>query len=354
MKHFPLVIFALLYLSGCGKQNPDIPKSPRIKNQKITSVISPKINQQVKIGEEIFFEIESSKQRIDSVRIQVGNYSEMFITASFSWTPQTNRTGTYKIQLSTYCNGKEEIHYPRLKLLSDIEPEQYSYVVLGTYPHNTADFTQGLFFLNDQMVESTGQKKKSEIKKTDPVSGETISKIPLEDQYFGEGCTLYNDEIYQLTWTSNTGFVYDLDLNKKRSFQYNTLGWGLTTMGDSLVMSDGSDKLYFMSPEDFSEIGRLEVYNSEGAVHNLNELEYINGHIYANEWQTDLIHVIDPFTGKIIKTIDLSGLLTKEEAQSADVLNGIAYDQAGDRLFVTGKLWPWLFEIKLQPKNTNL
>jgi len=172
--------------------------------------------------------------------------------------------------------------------------------------------------------------------------------------FFGEGCTVYNNSIYQLTWTSKTGFVYDLDLNRKRSFQYNTPGWGLTTMGDSLVMSDGTEKLYFMTPGDFSEIDRIEVYNDKEAVDNLNELEYINGLIYANQWQTDFIHVIDPSSGRILKTIDLSGLLTDEEAQKADVLNGIAYDEKGDRLFVTGKMWPWLFEIKLQPKNTNL
>jgi len=184
MRQFPFLLIGLFCLASCGKQNPDSPKSPRIKNEKTTSVLSPKINQVVKIGEEVLFEIQAGDLSIDSVRIQVGSYSEMFTSGSFSWTPPTERTGTYKIQLSIYCNGIKEVHYRRLKLLSDIEPEQYSYIVLGAYPHNTNDYTQGLFFLNDQLIESTGQEKKSEIKKVDLITGETITKIPLDDHFF--------------------------------------------------------------------------------------------------------------------------------------------------------------------------
>lgn len=340
---------------GCGKQNTDTPTSPRIKNQKKTKLVFPKINQEVQIGSEILFEIESGDLKIDSIQVQVGDYSKVFKAGSFSWIPPTKRTGTYKIQLTAFIDGKEEIHYPRLKLLSDIEPEQYSYIVMGTYPHDTDDYTQGLFFLEDQLIESTGQKGKSVIKKVDPLSGKSEIKTPLDNQYFGEGSTLYNNEIYMLTWYSQTGFVYDLNLNQLRKFQFHTdEGWGLTTMGDSLVMSDGSEKLYFMNPGEFSEIGRIEVYNDKEPVVNLNELEYINGLIYANEWQTDNIHIIEPSSGRVLKTIDLSGLLTDAESSKAEVLNGIAYDKDGDRLFVTGKWWPWLFEIKLKPKKTNL
>lgn len=353
MLKYPLLI-GLLYLSGCGKQTTDTPESPRIKSKKTTTVLFPRINQEVVLGEEVQFEIQSGEIKIDSVRIQTPSYSKTFLRGSFGWIPQTQRTGTYKFQISVYFNREEEIHYPRLKLLSDIETERCTYVVLRAYPHNTNDYTQGLFFLDDQLIESTGQEKKSEIKKIDIQSGEVISKTPLDDQFFGEGCTLYKNEIYQLTWNSRVGFVYDLALNKKRTFRYTTEGWGLTTIGDTLVMSDGSNKLYFMTPDDFSEIDRIEVYNNKESVYNLNELEYIDGFIYANEYQTNFIHVIEPTTGRVVRTIDLSGLLTEEEAQAADVLNGIAHDPLGDRLFVTGKWWPWIFEIKLQPKNTNL
>ncbi|MCP4459328.1 MAG: glutaminyl-peptide cyclotransferase [Cytophagales bacterium] len=354
MRPFYLVLLTLLFCAGCGKQNSDSPESPRIKSVKLTKVISPKINQVVTIGDEVLFEVESGELKIDSINIRVGDYSQTFNSESFNWIPSTEKTGIFKVQLTAFCNGKEETHYPRIKLLSDIEPEQYSYIVMGAYPHDTQDYTQGLFFLDNQLVESTGQEEKSELKKTNPMTGQTIMKVPLDNQYFGEGCTLYNNEIYQLTWNSKTGFVYDLELNMKRTFQYNTEGWGLTTIGDSLVMSDGSNKLYFMTPGDFSEIDRLEVYNHLGAVDNLNELEYINGLIYANQYNTNLIHAIEPSSGRILKTIDLTGLLTEEEARAADVLNGIAYEKRKDQLYVTGKWWPWLFEIKLKPKNPNL
>ncbi len=354
MRQYSFLLVGMIFLIGCGKGKSDVPESPRIKNKKTTKIVSPKINQEVKIGEDVFFELQSDVVKIDSIRIQAGGFEETFNNSTFTWNPPGIATGTYKIQLTAYYNDSEEVHYSKLKLFSNIQPEQFSYVITGTYPHNTDDYTQGLFFLNNELIESTGQKRKSAIKKVNPITGEAISNIPLEDQYFGEGCTLFNNEIYQLTWTSRVGFVYDLDLNLKKSFQYDTQGWGLTTMGDSLVMSDGSEKIYFMNPGDFSEIGRIEVYNDQGAVDSLNELEYINGLIYANEYQTNFIHAIEPSTGRILKTIDLSGLLTDAESQKADVLNGIAYDQKGDRLFVTGKWWPWLFEIKLQPKKSKI
>ena len=349
-----LLIIGLLYLGGCEPKNSAPPESPRIKNSKFAKIILPEINQSAKLGKAVSFQLESVQGSIDSVLIQADGSSQVYNASSFKWVPTTQKTGTCKIQVTVYGNGKEEIHYPRLKLLSDIEPEQFSYVVIAAHPHDTNDYTQGLFFLDSQLIESTGQTEKSEIKKVDPISGEVIVKVPLDDQYFGEGSTRYGNEIYQLTWKLRTGFVYDLDLNKKRSFQYNTQGWGLTTKGDSLAMSDGTEKIYFMNPSDFKEVGRIEVYNDKGAVDSLNELEYINGQIYANEYQTDLIHAIEPSTGRILKTIDLSGLLTSEEAAAAHELNGIAYDQQGDRLFVTGKWWPWLFEIKLRPKSANL
>jgi len=353
MRYLSFLIIGLLFLIGCGKQDPETPESPRIKNKKNTRIISPSINQLVILGDEVSFEVSADEQSIDSVTLQVENNSTTFKASTFNWTPPTQRTGIYKMELTIYCGGVSEVHYPRIRLLSDIEPEEFTYVILGTYPHNTNDYTQGLFFLNDQLVESTGQRGKSEIKINALFTGVSKSTTPIGDEFFGEGCALYNDEIYQLTWTGRTGFVYDLDLNRKRTFQYQTEGWGLTTIGDSLLMSDGSENLYFMTPGDFSEIDRLEVYNNKGAVSSLNELEFINGLIYANEYQTDRIHLIEPTSGRVMKTIDLAGLLTNEEAGEADVLNGIAYDPIGDRLFVTGKWWPWLFEIKLKPKNTN-
>ncbi len=345
----PFLVVLLLLVSCSKKESETETESPIIK--KVTSVLSPSINEKVALGSSIDFNVTSKNTEIDSVIIVAGSESVKFQSGTFSWVPATNRTGTFKFILKAYNGGKEEVHYPRLKMLSDVAPEEFQYVVLGSYAHDETAFTQGLFFHDNLLFESTGQEGESTIRKVDLVSGEVLVSKPIGDEYFGEGCTIYKDEIYQVTWTSNVGFIYDLDLNQKRSFRYGMEGWGLTTMGDSLLMTDGSENLYFMSPTDFLEIDRLEVYTNEGPVTNLNEIEYINGMVYANEWQTDNIHVIDPKSGRVLKTIDMADLLTPEEKQSADVLNGIAYDKEGDRLFVTGKYWPKLFEIKLQPKN---
>jgi len=304
------------------------------------------------MGDSIRIEV-TSERKIDSVQIISGGRTHNTTKTQLSWPVETTKTGTHKFRVKVFFDSTSETHYPRLIVLSDRQPEQYSYLVTGTYPHNEDSYTQGLFYHDDFFIESTGQKKKSSIKKVDPMSGEIINQTPLTDDLFGEGCTVYKNEVYQLTWQAGTGIVYDMELNEKRRFSYNTEGWGLTTVGDSLAMTDGSETIRYMNPRDFSEVGSIEVYTDEGPVTNLNELEYINGYIYANEYQSENIHVIDPKSGKVLKTIDMSALLTENESEKADVLNGIAYDKAGDRLFVTGKWWPWIFEIKLKPDNRN-
>ncbi len=339
-------------MTGCGKQDKDKPDSPRIK--KNTRIEAPGMNAYATLGESVTFTVTADEGTVDSVKVVAGKVQTVFKTSTFNWVPATQRTGTFGFQVNVYSEGQEEIHYPRMRMLSDVVPEPFTYVSLGAYEHDTNAYTQGLFFLNDRLIESTGERGKSTLRKVHPVTGEVLQNVPLADTYFGEGCTVYKDKIYQLTWTSRVGFIYDLELNQTGTFQYSTDGWGLTTMGDTLVMSDGSERLYFMNPMGFTEIDQIEVYNNVGKVTQLNELEYINGHIYANEYQSNKIHVIEPTTGRVLKTIDMSGILSPDEVSKADVLNGIAYDAEGDRLFVTGKWWPWLFEIKLQPINSQL
>lgn len=351
MHKITLLLVGIIVLVSCGKQNQDPPESPRIRKE--TSVVSPSMNKEVTLGKSVSFSIEA-ESTIDSVKVLSNGNEETYKSATFDWTPNTIRTGTLNIQVKAYTKGVEEVHYWRLRMLSDIVPEEYTYVSMGAYEHDADAYTQGLFFLDDKLIESTGERGKSTIRKVHPITGEIIQNVPLTDQFFGEGCTVYKDKIYQLTWTSRQGFIYDRNLNLTGSFQYNTDGWGLTTKGDTLIMTDGSEKVYFMNPQGFVEIDHLEVYTDKGKVENLNELEMVNGLLYANEYQTNLIHVIELSSGRVLKTIDLSGLLSAEEAKSADVLNGIAYNEERDQLFVTGKWWPWLFEIKLQPKNTQL
>jgi len=179
-------------------------------------------------------------------------------------------------------------------------------------------------------------------------TGKVLQLYALPPQFFGEGVTVYGDEIIQLTWQSNTGFVYDKDSFKLlQTFNYPTEGWGITHDGERLIMSDGTSTLRFWDPQTYVEIGRIKVYDDDGPVVRLNELEYIQGEIYANVWQTNRIARIDPNTGQVTGWIDLAGLSPQDSSQPVDVLNGIAYDAENDRLFVTGKLWPKLFEIKL-------
>lgn len=223
----------------------------------------------------------------------------------------------------------------------------YGYTIINTYPHDPTAFTQGLVFEDGVLYEGTGLRGQSSLRRIELETGKILHVYELPHTYFGEGITIYKDTIIQLTWQSNTGFVYDKDtFALLQEFSYPTEGWGITYDGNTLIMSDGTSTLHFLHPETFEEISSIEVYH-DAPVTRLNELEYIDGKIYANVWLTDRIAIIDPDTGKVTGWIDLEGLLPEECTQRADVLNGIAYDADNDRLFVTGKLWPYLFEIDL-------
>jgi glutaminyl-peptide cyclotransferase len=225
---------------------------------------------------------------------------------------------------------------------------RYQYRVVRTYPHDRRAFTQGLVYADGLFYEGTGLHGQSSLRKVEPASGRVLKELKLDPAFFGEGVTIFGDRIVQLTWQSQVGFVYDkktFGLLKK--FGYNHEGWGITHDGKRIIMSDGSPFLRILDPKDFHQIATIAVADARGPVNGLNELEYVRGSIYANVWPTDMIAVIDPGTGKVRDWIDLKGLLAREDAPGTDVLNGIAYDPQGDRLFVTGKLWPKLFEIRI-------
>lgn len=227
----------------------------------------------------------------------------------------------------------------------------YTYEIVNIYPHDRNAFIQGLIFEEGILYEGTGLRGHSTLRKVELETGKILQLCVLPPQLFGEGVTIYGHKIIQLTWQSNVGFVYDKEsLKLLQTFNYPTEGWGITHDGKQLIMSDGTSTLYFWDPETFKEIGRVQVHDDEGPVTRLNELEYIQGEIYANIWQTDRIARIAPQTGQVTAWIELAGLLSPEDySQPVDVLNGIAYDAENDRLFVTGKLWPKLFEIELIP-----
>ncbi len=234
-----------------------------------------------------------------------------------------------------------------------ISPRSYSYKILNVYPHDPQAFTQGLVFADGILYEGTGGAGVSTLRKVKLETGEVLQLRRLRGHYFGEGVALYEDKIIQITYLDKTGFVCRKDnFEVLERFSYPTEGWGLTFDGMHLVMSDGTANLYFLDPQTFARVRQIEARDQDGPVPMLNELEYINGYIYSNIWQTDDIAIISPKTGQVAGYIHLQGILDMESIeQPIDVLNGIAYDAEKGRLFVTGKLWPELFEIQIVPEG---
>ena len=228
-------------------------------------------------------------------------------------------------------------------------PPVYTYTVVHTFPHDRNAFTQGLVFADGELYEGTGLHGRSSVRRVALTTGAVLQSQGLDNRFFGEGITVFGDLLIQLTWQSQVGFVYDKQtLTLLRTFTYPTEGWGLTHDGTRLIMSDGTATLYFMDPVTLMVTGQIDVHDDIGPVTRLNELEYVRGEVYANVWQTDRLARIDPDTGRVVGWIDLTGLLPLQDRQPpVDVLNGIAYDAPQDRLFVTGKWWPRLFEIAL-------
>jgi glutamine cyclotransferase len=230
-------------------------------------------------------------------------------------------------------------------------PVDYTYKVVKTYPHEPNAFTQGLVFEDGFLYESTGLNGHSSLRKVELETGKILKFYNITAQFFAEGITIYNNKIIQLTYKSNVGFVYNKNtFELLQKFDYPTEGWGITHDGKRLIMSDGTSTLYFLNPDTLKRIGQINVEDNGKAVSGLNELEYIKGQIYANVWPTEQIVIISPSSGKVVGRIYMNGLSSlQQKRQPIDVLNGIAYDAEKDRIFVTGKFWPTLFEIKLVP-----
>ena len=228
----------------------------------------------------------------------------------------------------------------------------YTYKVVHEYPHDKDAFTQGLLYLNGFLYEGTGQPGHSSIRKVKLETGEVVQKRDVPAPYFGEGIAVWQDRLFELTWTAEKGYIYDLNtFEPKGEFPYPGEGWGLTSDEHRLIMSDGTSRLRFIDPTNMQETGRITVMGDAGSVSRLNELEWIKGEIWANIWHEDRIARVDPATGKVKGWIDMRGLLPGTQHPDPEaVLNGIAYDAKDDRIFVTGKLWPKLFEIQVVKK----
>jgi glutaminyl-peptide cyclotransferase len=274
------------------------------------------------------------------------------IPGKLVWDSSDAPVGRRNLMVSLmFDDHKREAHPLEIVLKSDIVPERFTYRIIKEYPHDIRAFTQGLVYEDGYLYESTGEYGRSTLRKVELETGEVIRSLNLPRELWGEGLCIHDGRLYQLTWKSNVGFVYDKNTFRELGrFYYQTEGWGLTGDGVNLYKTDGSHHVYVIDPAHFSEKYRIEVFDNNGKVDNLNELEMIDGLIYANVFTTDEIVMIEPETGRVTGRIDLTGLLDRKyHHRNLDVLNGIAYDKENDRLFVTGKNWPRLFEIQPVP-----
>lgn len=275
-------------------------------------------------------------------------------TRTFTFKIPAEKCGTNTIKIIAYHpNGREGSAIQSFVVKPDKKPRRLTHEIIKTYEHDPKASTQGLLYHEGYIYESTGIRGESTLRKTDLNTNTIMAMHKLKNELFGEGVTIYDDKIYQITWTSRIGFVYDLRTFREEStFHYQTHGWGITTMDNKLVMSDGTHQLHHLSPKGFDKIKTVEVYDNNGPVIQLNELEYINGYIWANVWLTDRIVIIDPETGAVVEELYLPNMLTPAEKSQIDlkedVLNGIAYNQEKGTIYVTGKHWPKLFELKVK------
>lgn len=262
------------------------------------------------------------------------------------------RCGKLPISVKISADGVQDEYIAKsLELYSDITPKTLGYKVLKTFNHDRFAYTQGLVIEGDHFYESTGLQRKSSLRKVSIASGEVLQSVPLEDEYFGEGLAMVGERLYQLTWRSHKAFAYDKKtLGRIQEFYLPTEGWGLTAVSpDTLALTDGTCNLYMVEPGGLATVKTLQVYDNAGPVALLNESELYHGHLLVNIYQSNLIAEVDYHTGKVINYIDLSGLLPDNlRDDNTDVLNGIAYDQAKDALYVTGKNWPKLYLIKIK------
>lgn len=265
------------------------------------------------------------------------------------------RLGVHTISAIVFYGGNKNKKVTNTVLhLASKSPVTYNYKIVNEYPHDQNAFTQGLEYHNGFLYESTGLHKESSLRKVELKTGKVLEKIDLEPKYFAEGMTIKDQKIYQLTWQSNQGFIYDLDgfkFEKVFGYGQSTEGWGLTHDDTHLIKTDGTERMWFINPDTYKEDYFIETYTNKRKVDQLNELEYINGKIFANVWQKNYILIVNPKNGAIEGILDVNGLQSKAGQRGEDnVLNGIAYDKENDRLFVTGKKWNKLFEIKYSKK----
>jgi glutamine cyclotransferase len=313
------------------------------------------LKQHHKSVETISLEVLNEKNTtIDSVIYYINNQRIASVkgNSKLEYKLENERFGKKSLKGLVYFGGRTQEINTSIEVVSSIEPKLLTYSILNTYPHDIQAYTQGLEFHNGILYESTGLYNRSSIRKTNHKTGEVLSKKDLESKYFGEGLTILNGKAYQLTWRENTGFIYNPEtLEREKTFSYfkNVEGWGLCNDGEKLYFSDGTETIYILDPETLEEIDHINVYTALTKIPGVNEMEWVNGKIFANIYTKDAIAIIDPKTGAVESVIDFSALRSKvTQHDKLDVLNGIAYNPDTKTLFITGKNWDKMFEIKLE------
>ena len=349
MKFYNLFAFILLstVLANCdgSKKSADqyfsFDESARKTTYTVDDAISLKI-------------INAQNKAIDSVIYYVnGNrISTKTDISPVDFQMKGQKLGYQNIKTVVYFDGQTQSQelVTRVELVSNIHPKLLKYEIVNTYPHDITSFTQGLEFYRDTLFESTGQHGTSYIRKLDYKTGKVYKQVDLEQQYFGEGITVFHNKVYQLTWQSGVGLIYNADnLKLEKTFKYDKKveGWGLTHDGEFLYQSDGTEKIWKMEASTQKMIDYVNVYSAASKIKSVNELEFVDGKIYGNIWQRDAIAVIDPKTGAVVEVLDLKDLRATLTSPRAEALNGIAYNKKTNTFFVTGKLWDKMFEIKL-------
>lgn len=326
------------------------------------SFLSPLMGLNVSSGKEFDVKIQFGKdKKVDSVvyLIDTIKFISKLDTSSIKIKTVGLKLGNHLITAKIFGDGKSEDLTSNINILSAQAPIEYTYKVIKTLPHDTSSYVEGLEYHDGFFYESAGDYGHSSLRKVNPTTGQVVQKVDLDKMYFGEGITVIGDKIIQLTYREKVRFVYDKSTFKKLSELPFSIGrnegWGLTFDGEKVLNTDGSHTIYFLDKNNFNQIGSIDVYDDKAAIENLNELEVIDGKIYANVYTTNNILIINSKTGAVESKIDLSGLLPADyfktdDAKANNVLNGIAYDKATKRLFVTGKKWPHIFEIKIIKK----
>lgn len=352
------VIFIYLLFSIISCTNPNhsnqVIAPNNISSEKQFTLENSYSNQLFSLGHLFEFpvKINATDLLIDSLVLYVnGNLTGTYFDSLIFWSSDHGIMGENNLRIVLFYNDSLKSQRSlKVFLKSDVEPKKYNYRVINKYPHNTKAYTQGLLFYKGYLYESTGKQNESSVRKVEIKSGKVVKKIDMDPTLFGEGIALVKNQLFQITYTSQQGFVYDLNtFSLIRRFGYPVAeGWGLTYDGTHLLMSDGSAYIYFVDPDYFSQTKKIEVYNHKGKVNYLNELEFVNEKLYANIYGNTIIVEIDPQTGKVIGEIDCSDLVPDGFKGNTDkVLNGIAWNSHTNHFYITGKYWPVLYEIEI-------